>query len=206
MSKKKESNFFWASYADLMTSLFFIMLVLFVLSVAMLKKQQRATTIELNAIKEVQNAVKELPKEYFSYQEQHKRFSLNKQIQFDPASSKIKPEYGEYLLNVGKSVQKLIESLKVKYADQDIRFMVVIEGMASKDNYLYNDELSYQRALSLYRFWEKNNIQFDSKICELQIAGSGTGGVGRELGRNEYKNQRFLIQVIPKIGDINIKD
>ncbi len=35
MSNKKES-FFWTSYSDLMTSLFFVMLVLFVLTIALL--------------------------------------------------------------------------------------------------------------------------------------------------------------------------
>lgn len=35
----KHNSFFWASYADLMTSLFFIMLVLFILTTVMLKRQ-----------------------------------------------------------------------------------------------------------------------------------------------------------------------
>ncbi len=54
MSKK---SFFWASYADLMTSLFFIMLTLFVLTIVMLKRQSEATETELNKIREIQNAV-----------------------------------------------------------------------------------------------------------------------------------------------------
>ncbi len=55
MSKK--ANFFWASYADLMTSLFFIMLVLFVLTVVMLKRQARATEEELKKIQEIASAI-----------------------------------------------------------------------------------------------------------------------------------------------------
>ena len=39
--KEKKHDFFWPSYADLMTSLFFIMLVLFVLTVMMLKAEQK---------------------------------------------------------------------------------------------------------------------------------------------------------------------
>ena len=54
MSKR---SFFWASYADLMSSLFFIMLVLFVLTVVMLQKQVKATEAEMNKIKEIQNAI-----------------------------------------------------------------------------------------------------------------------------------------------------
>jgi len=201
MSKK--SSFFWASYADLMTSLFFIMLVLFVLTIAMMKRQQKATEAQLKKIIEIQNSVKELDTTYFSYQEEYKRFSLKKQIQFDPAQSVIKVQYRDYLLDVGRNIESLIERLQTKYKNNDIKYMIIIEGMSSNDIYKYNDELSYQRALSLYKLWNQNNIHFDPSFCELQIAGSGTKGVGRFEGvKNEYKNQQFLIQIIPKIGKI----
>ena len=39
--KKKGESFFWTSFSDLMTSLFFIMLVLYVLTYIMLKKKER---------------------------------------------------------------------------------------------------------------------------------------------------------------------
>lgn len=201
MSKK--TNFFWASYADLMTSLFFIMLVLFVLTIAMMKRQQKATVEQLKRIVEIQNSVKELDKRYFYYQDEYKRFSLKKQIQFDPAKSSIKVEYKEYLLEVGRNIESLIKRLQTKYQNNDIKYMIIIEGMSSNDNYKYNDELSYQRALSLLKLWNQNSIYFDPTFCELQIAGSGTKGVGRFEGvKNEYKNQQFLIQIIPKIGKI----
>lgn len=201
MSKK--TNFFWASYADLMTSLFFIMLVLFVLTIAMMKRQQKATVEQLKRIVEIQNSVKELDKRYFYYQDEYKRFSLKKQIQFDPAKSTIKIEYKDYLLEVGRNIESLIKRLQTKYQNNDIKYMIIIEGMSSNDNYKYNDELSYQRALSLLKLWNQNSIYFDPAFCELQIAGSGTKGVGRFEGvKNEYKNQQFLIQIIPKIGKI----
>lgn len=197
----KKQNFFWASYADLMTSLFFIMLVLFVLVIAMMKKQQQATERQLEVIKNVQSAVKELPEEYFTYDEEFKRFSLNRQIQFESGKSAINNADKQYLIDVGKSITGLIEKLKTdpELSKQDIRYMVIIEGMASKDNFIYNHELSYERALALYRLWAANGISFDETLCELQIAGSGTGGIGRFREGKEYKNQRFLIQIIPKI-------
>lgn len=200
MSKK--TNFFWASYADLMTSLFFIMLVLFVLAVAMMKKKAIANERELDKIKEIQNSVKELDTRYFSYQEEYKRFTLKKQIQFDPAKSDIKEEYESYLLDVGKNIEALVARLQTQYKNNDIKYMIIIEGMASNDLYKDNDGLSYRRALSLLKLWDKNNIHFDSNFCELQIAGSGTRGVGRYRGKSEMKNQQFLIQIIPKIGKI----
>lgn len=199
MSKK--ANFFWASYADLMTSLFFIMLVLFVLTVVLMKKQARATEEELKNIKEIENSVANLPDEYFEYQPGYKRHSLKKQIQFPKDSFNIPSKDREYLIKVGNSITELIKTLNQEFKDENIKYLVVIEGMASKDQYAYNYELSYQRALALYRFWLKNNIIFDPNVCEIQIAGSGTGGVGRFQNQNEeVKNQRFLIQIIPKIG------
>ncbi|MBG6062933.1 outer membrane protein OmpA-like peptidoglycan-associated protein [Flavobacterium sp. CG_9.1] len=204
MSKK--TNFFWASYADLMTSLFFIMLVLFVLTVVMMKRQSKATEEQLKKIVEIQNSVKELDTKYFSYQEEYKRFTLKEQIQFDPANSKIKDEYKDYLLDVGKNIESLIVRLQSEYKNNDIKYMIIIEGMASKDNYQYNDNLSYQRALSLLKLWDSNNIHFDPNFCELQVAGSGIRGVGRYSGKDETKNQQFLIQIIPKIGKIENQD
>lgn len=204
MSKK--ANFFWASYADLMTSLFFIMLVLFVLTVVMLKRQARATEEELKKIQEIENSVANLPDKYFEYQPEFKRHSLREQIQFDKQKSDIPAEYNAYLTNVGNSIVELINRLNLKYKDENIKYMVVIEGMASKDSYPYNFELSYQRAMALYRFWLQHNIRFDSNVCEIQIAGSGTGGVGRySKSGEEYKNQQILIQIIPKIGRMQKK-
>ena len=47
MAEKKES-FFWTSYSDLMTSLFFIMLTLFVLVIVLLHKRMEATEKQLD--------------------------------------------------------------------------------------------------------------------------------------------------------------
>ena len=81
--KAKGSSFFWPSFTDLMTSLFFIMLVLYVLTYLKLTNQQKATEQQLNKIKEIQNAVKELPREYFQYDSIYKRFSLVQNIEFE---------------------------------------------------------------------------------------------------------------------------
>ena len=53
MAEKKES-FFWTSYSDLMTSLFFIMLTLFVLVIVLLHKRMEATEKQLEEIKKVE--------------------------------------------------------------------------------------------------------------------------------------------------------
>jgi len=39
--------------------------------------------------------------------------------------------------------------------------VLIVEGQASKDNFTFNYELSYQRALSLMRFWvDERRISF----------------------------------------------
>lgn len=202
MSKK--TNFFWASYADLMTSLFFIMLVLFVLVIAMMKRQQAATEQQLRKIIEIQSAVKELPAEYFIYEKDFKRFALKKNVEFVINTDILKKQSDEkYLINVGQSVKKLIDTLKVKYKNQDIKYLILIEGMSSSDNYKNNYLLSYARAWAVKKLWDTNNIDLDPSICEIQISGSGPGGIGRYRKNEDKKNQRILIQIIPKIGNID---
>ncbi|RFS14943.1 hypothetical protein [Emticicia sp. C21] len=203
--KSKESSFFWTSYTDLMTSLFFVMLALYVLTVAILRKKQIATEKELQKIREVQEATQKLPPEYFKYDKSFKRYTLKEQIQFAAKSDKINVNYNDYLYKLGANIKNLVNTLKekkAKYKDNDIKYLLVIEGMASKDDYIENYQLSYLRSLALYNFWKAGNQLPDPDVCEVIISGSGTGGVGRFEGKDEFKNQRFLIQIIPKIGEI----
>lgn len=79
--------------------------------------------------------------------------------------------------------------------------MLIIEGQASLDNSLFNYELSYQRALSLIKFWmQDSGIKFGDN-CEILISGSGDGKLDthsmRETG-DQTQNQRFLIHILPK--------
>lgn len=203
--KGKGAGFFWPSFTDLMTSLFFIMLVLYVLTFLKLTEQQKATEEQLKKIQEIQAAVKELPREYFAYDHQYKRFSLVQNIEFDKGKDILREKDETYLINVGKSISKLINDLSVKYAGQDIKYVVVIEGMASNDNYSENFPLSYKRAWAVLKLWQRELIVPDQSVCEVQVAGSGTGGIGRFSPNEEIKNQRILIQIVPKIGEIRIE-
>ena len=60
--KNKKESFFWTSYSDLMTSLFFIMLTLFVLVIVLLHKRMEATEQQLEEIKKVEASTRELDK------------------------------------------------------------------------------------------------------------------------------------------------
>jgi outer membrane protein OmpA-like peptidoglycan-associated protein len=203
--KGRASDYFWPSFTDLMTSLFFIMLVLYVLTFLKLSYQQKATEQQLRKIKEIQAAVKELPREYFQYDSVYKRFSLVQNVEFETGKDVLKPRYKDYLTNVGRSIRNLIDTLKSKYAGQDIKYVVIIEGMASNDIYEDNFPLSYKRAWAVLKCWDDKNIKLDPNVCEIQVSGSGTGGIGRYPANEEIKNQRILIQIVPKIGEIRIE-
>lgn len=186
------------------------MLVLFVVTIGYLQNQTKATKKQLKKIEELQTAVKKLPATYFEYQQQYKRFKLRKEIQFDKGDFTIKSEDTNYLVTVGKSINSLLDSLNSNktYRNFDIKYLVIIEGMASRDDYKMNFELSYLRALSLYKLWKneiKDGIIFNPNYCEIQIAGSGTDGIREYSDSLEYMNQQFLIQIVPKMGKISEK-
>lgn len=201
MAQKKES-FFWTSYSDLMTSLFFVMLVLFILVIVLLHKRMEATEAQLQEIKKVEQSTKDLSRDYFQYRSDYKKYVLTIQVKY-PA--------GKSDLNDMVSADKDAQLLKLKAAGQEIQsflkkhnenqYILIIEGQASKDNYLFNYELSYQRALGLMRYWiEDSGITFGNN-CEILISGSGDGKLDTHSMRetaNETENQRFLIHILPK--------
>ena len=163
------------------------------------KDRKRLTVMEkeYKKLREIQEAIKRLDSRYFKYQPEYKRFVLRSQVQFDKGDSEIDRSYHDMLMVSGLAIQRLIYGFE---SDANIKYLLVIEGMASRDNYDKNYELSYARALSLVRLWKKQGIHFDNRI-EVMISGSGEGGVGRNPYQEE-KNQRFLIQIIPKIGEL----
>ena len=207
----RKRTFFWASYADLMSSLFFIMLVLFVLTVVMLQKQMKeiekmkeATEAEVNKIKEIQNAISNIDSTYFAYNAEHKKHILKIDVGFKINSAEIMDIAGEtriQLLNAGRAINQFIRDACEKYEAQ---YLLIIEGQASKDNYIRNNELSYERALALVNYWRNNGIYFNPEQCEVIISGSGQDGTLRIQPdvRGNVKNQRFLIHILPKPGII----
>lgn len=205
MARKQES-YFWTSYSDLMTSLFFVMLVLFVLACSMLKnkideveKQKNATEKELAKIKEIEESIEAIDPNYFEYNSEHKKHILKINVQFKKGSSDISDipsTQQNELIQAGKSISKFL-----KNSSDDVQYLLVIEGQSSHDDYPGNDELSYDRANSLKHLWTRQNIDFGNK-CEVIVSGSGQNGVMRSLpdDASNEKNQRFLIHIIPKPG------
>ncbi len=228
MAKKKKESFFWISYSDLMTSLFFILLVLFVLSSTGLYMSEQATRKQLDKINDIQEAVNRLPKKYFQEDSINKRWTLLEKYtpHFASKDATIPPADTAQIISIGQSLMQVVDSLNAlksteKYSGLDVKYMVVIEGMASNIRYDRNDELSYNRALAVYYLWKRNNIDFENSNCEVQISGSGTRGIrpynttfyealkkGYKDAAKHYdlheeeKNQCIIIQIIPKISNI----
>ena len=210
--KGKGSDFFWPSFTDLMTSLFFIMLVLYVLTYLKLSNQKKATELQLREIKKIQDAVKALPEKYFKYDPVNQRYKLNLYVNFLSNKSNINDldiNTRENLYEAGKSISSLMQ--KLNSSNKNVSYLLIIEGNTQRSdlnlNYIKMPDvgykLSYDRSLSLVNFWQSKGLDF-KKIdnCELMIVGSGYFGKSREA--NEDENRKFTIQITPKIGEVNI--
>lgn len=204
---RHRNNTFWLSYSDLMTSLFFIMLVLFIVCVVKMKGEVNAKEEQLRKIEELNNSIKEIDNKYFAYDEQFKRHTLKDiEVSFNTYSFNIhdiEREQLDKLLKAGQAIVRFMNSAKSKIPEA--QYMLIIEGQSSKDYYTRNYELSYERALALINFWSSNGIEFDSLgNCEVLISGSGQSSKFRVQPdvRGNKDNQRFVIHIIPKPGII----
>lgn len=214
MARNKKESFFWTSYSDLMTSLFFVMLTLFVLAIALLHrevvhigKERDATQVELDKINEIRDAIQSIDARYFQYDPVYKKHILKTKVKFRTGSYNIDDldqTTKDELLATRDAIKTFLDELIAK--DGTASYLLVIEGQASKDNYSLNNQLSYDRALSLFKFWFPNQkettLQFYNLPCEVVIAGAGCMDGKPKADKNE-DNQRFLIQIMPKPGIID---
>lgn len=216
-SAEKKRDFFWLSYSDLMTSLFFVMLVLFVLVYTMQNKmigELKVKEAELERIKEIEKTVNSIDKKYFAYDSINKKHILNINFNYptneydiykitDPLNVKTKYKLIGEFIDAGFEIKKLVTKFPIS---DNIKYLIVVEGQASKDGAGVNDDLSFHRAQSLIQLWKTNNIGLDKlENCEIVIAGSGEAGIPRIKPDKPPANQRFLITIIPKIGEMKRK-
>lgn len=222
MAREKHKDSFWLSYSDLMTSLFFIMLVLFVVCICKMKmtnsqlntalKEANASNEQLQQILQLETQFEELSKSSdLKYVEEKKMFVAKDFIGveiFNPNNDVIKPEYIETVDRVGNSLQEIVKRLHEK--NPNLNFQLVIEGNAAipwqqlrEDSYNADNlemyKLSYRRALVLYQRWRAKGLNFRNYNTEVIIAGSGFNGINRDM-KVEENNKRFIIQIIPKIS------
>ena len=161
---------------------------------------------------------------------QTKEYAINRlkldQIDVDAAKKK-----RDSIVAAGELIKNTIIELNKSLSDtvDNIKFLVIIEGQSSKipfneGPWRNNYTLSYLRAQYLNAFWKENGIDLNSiPRCELLISGSGEEGVPREVPDTnrltqlfpnsidyqrqwhniEERNQRFLINIVPVLGNID---
>lgn len=201
--KKQNKEVFWISYGDIMTSLFFIMLVLF----GIYQMRVSASLNELKEIKQIQTALENLDARYFKFDEKNKRYKLSTDVNFHSNSYNIldiPPEKRLILKEAGKNIYDLM--VKLNKENPNINYLLIIEGNTQRTmkNHLRRPtdgyRLSYNRALALMYYWHINGYDFRNlDNCELLIVGSGYFSKSRE--KNEIENRKFTIQITPKIGE-----
>ena len=211
MARKNKGSHFWTSYSDLMTNLFFVMLMLFILAIALLHremaqigKERDATKAEIEKINEIRNAIQNIDTTYFQYVPEYKKHILKTKVRFESRSSDINDldeATKTELLAVRDTIKSFLDKLVAK--DKDASYLLIIEGQASTDNYYRNNQLSYERALSLFTFWfpdqKSATLNFYNLPCEVVLSGAGKME-GKPRSDINEDNHRFLIQIIPQPG------
>ncbi|MFT2008091.1 hypothetical protein ACMA1I_05400 [Pontibacter sp. 13R65] len=214
---KENRDFFWPSYVDLMTVLFIVMLVLFVLSFKMFQSkdyENRNTLARLEVqleekkkLDEIKAALSRLDAKYFQYNEKYKRHELLVNVLFEPSRAEIPQVALAPLRRAGEELSQVLNSIE----DDDVKYLIVIDGRAASypkgdpRNITERDyalELSYRRALALLKFWRSAGIKLPEDKIELIASGSGFEGAGRT---GDERDRRFVIQILPKVGTLNVK-
>ena len=170
---KKEKSLFWASYADLMTSLFFVMLVLFIGAIVVLDQERRefkgkyeTSKKEKEILEQINDATKNIDSTYFEYKEEFKKHKLKISVNYGNDVDQIEtlPELTQkQLLAAGVKLRDFVQETTSQ--NPNIQYLLIIEGQASKIGpEAINYPLSYRRAYGLKQFWENNG-----RICEKVV-------------------------------------
>ena len=212
---QERKDFFWPSYVDLMTALFLVMLVLFVLSYKQFQDKEDelvAKVAEKEKFDEIMTAIQGLQGQYFTYRPECKRHELKVNVVFDRRVATLPKANRDSLYLAGQFLLNTISKIPRRV---DVKYLIVVEGRAAKDTYKSATDsanldgpvvrqLSFERAMSLVNYWRERGLDFDEEHFEIIAAGSGFRGACRYSGdEEETKNRRFVIQIIPKIGSLD---
>lgn len=156
MAKNKHKDPFWTSYSDLMTSLFFVMLVLFIIcliKVGGINRNLKDAIESLGVVRDSlqtalndANADKRDLENILKLEEQFKKLSQSSSLEYDSIRKmfyakdfqekeifysndyKIKPEFIGIVDTVGNDLLQILKSLNT---DGDFKYQMVIEGNAA---------------------------------------------------------------------------
>lgn len=211
--EEKRKDFFWPSYVDLLTTLFAVVLVLFVLSYCNLSKKKKELE-NLVKIKEQEAAILNKVKSNFKifesepdifyfdtvYNRIQLKFQINFKIGYDFYHIRAQDIHGDFSITqknlnaLGYKMKSIIDTFRTQKrsdpAMKDISYLMVISGSASRfsgDDEYQNSILSYNRALFLYKYWKETlGIDFDSPEYHqiIELQISGVGFGG--IGRYNY--------------------
>lgn len=229
MSKNKKESFFWTSYSDLMTSLFFIMLVLFVLSMVIVKQNARkanetishvldsvqnsldsvrVSNEQLTRILRIDEQFKPLQESgLFKYYPDTRKFvakDLIGQEIFNPNSVEIRKEYIEPTLKVGQQLEATLRELT---RSTEFKYLLVIEGNMA-NYYDKSRRLDVDHTESYINSYRRalavydlwRNHRIDLRKYGVEVLICGSGMNGLDRDSNEDNNKRFTIQIIPKVS------
>lgn len=203
MAKQCKRDFFWPSYVDLMTTLFVVMLLLFIISYISFRAKNAelaASKIEMDRIRQIDKALRQLDKRYFYLDPNNNRYKLLVDVVFKPHSADINTIGEKSLIDLKDAGSILYRKMKELSSDADINYLLIVEGNTErfKNNWINNPDLgyitSYKRSLALKKYWESQGFDFSVFAnCEILVVGSGY------FGRSHQKNSRtFTIQITPK--------
>lgn len=162
---------------------------------------------------------------------QTKEYAINK-LKLDLTDVNAADKKRDSIVAAGELIKNTVLELNSSLPDtieNNIKFLVIIEGQSSRipfneGPWRNNYTLSYLRAQYLDAFWKEHGIDLNSiPRCELIISGSGEEGVPREVPdktrltklfpnsidyqrqwqKIEERNQRFLINIVPVLGNID---
>ena len=142
---------FWPSYVDIMTTLFAIMLVLFVVSYSRFKiknKELKELADKYTEIKSIYKAVENIDSTYFEFNSQYVKHIFRIQVTYQTGEFSLYKWQGDIsdksfadslwksIILAGNEIKRTIEQLqKNDSIRQDIKYLVVVEGQASADGY-----------------------------------------------------------------------
>lgn len=225
---KENKNIFWVSYSDLMTSLFFIMLVLFVVTVGYLKLKQGDLKKASDENQELADSLRTVNKELIiSNEEKTKLLNLDKQFErltendnfkqigekfyykelmgkeiFKENTTDFHPDFNISIIDeAGKEIESFLRTL-----DPSMKYILIIEGNAAKSNKAPNttpDDSQHGYELSYNRalvIYERWRSQrINLRKSNVEVLICGSGFNGASRDKNEDNNKRIVIQILPKV-------